>query len=113
MVLLEKYDSDKQFEILLRRYKEIKKPSDEADLLRDDFNDAEQEALNYCNREELVIGMATSIRDLAKLRFNQRDVEGETSRSEGGVSQSFEEGIPKKIRSQLNGYRVARARKLS
>lgn len=110
---MEKYDSDKQFEILLRRYKEIKKLSDEAELLRDDFNDAEQEALNYCNRTDPVIGMATSIRDLAKLRFNQRDVEGETSRSEGGVSQSFEEGIPKKIRSQLNGYRVARARKLS
>ncbi|ALV20758.1 phage head-tail connector protein [Carnobacterium antarcticum] len=110
---MEKYDSDKQFEILLRRYKEIKKLSDEAELLRDDFNDAEQEALNYCNRTDPAIGMATSIRDLAKLRFNQRDVEGETSRSEGGVSQSFEEGIPKKIRSQLNGYRVARARKLS
>lgn len=111
--MAEKYDSIKQFEILLRRYKEIEKDSNEAVLLKDDFNDAEQEALNYCNREELVIGMAASIRDLAKIRFNQRDTEGETSRSEGGVSQSFEEGIPKKIRSQLNSYRIARARKLS
>lgn len=111
--MAEKYDSIKQFEILLRRYKEIKKDSDEAVLLKDDFNDAEQEALNYCNREELVIGMASSVRDLAKVRFNQRDVEGEIGRSEGGVSQSFEEGIPKKIRSQLNSYRLGRARKLS
>lgn len=107
------YNSTQQFEILLRRYKEIKPATEEAILLRDDFDDAEQEALNYCKRTDIVIGMATSIRDLAKLRFNQRDVEGETSRSEGGVSQSFEEGIPKKIRTQLNSFRIARARKIS
>lgn len=77
------------------------------------MEDAISEACGYCNIEEPVLGMATSIRDLARIRYNQMGNEGETSRSEGGVSQSFEEGIPKKIRSILNRYRVAKSVRLS
>lgn len=76
--------------------------------LEDLYDDATIEALNYCNREEPVRGMLTSIRDLAKIRYNQEGAEGETSRSEGGVSRSFEEGIPRKIRTVLNRYRLAK-----
>lgn len=77
-------------------------------ILEDLYDDATLEALNYCNREEPVRGMLTSIRDLAKIRYNQEGAEGETSRSEGGVSRSFEEGIPRKIRTVLNRYRLAK-----
>lgn len=76
--------------------------------LEDIYDDAVSEALGYCNRETVVPGMATSIRDLAKIRYNQEGAEGELSRSEGGVSQTFEDGIPRKIRSQLNRYRIAK-----
>lgn len=77
-------------------------------ILEDIYDDAVSEALNYCNRDNIEVGMATSIRDLAKIRYNQEGAEGETSRSEGGVSRSFEEGIPRKIRSALNRYRLAK-----
>lgn len=72
------------------------------------YDEAVEEALGYCNRDKVMDGMAMSIRDLAKIRFNQDGAEGESSRSEGGVSQTYEEGIPRRIRSVLNRYRVAK-----
>lgn len=82
-------------------------------MLEDLYDDATFEVLNYCNREEPVRGMLPSIRDLAKIRYNQEGAEGEVSRSEGGVSQTYEEGIPRRIRSVLNRYRQARVRRLN
>lgn len=81
--------------------------------LEDIYDDAVLEVLSYCNRNEIVYGMVTSIRDLAKIRYNLEGVEGETSRSEGGVSYSFEEGIPRRVRSSLNVYRLATVRRFS
>lgn len=80
-------------------------------ILEDIYDDAVIEALNYCNRDTVLIGMTVSIRDLAKIRYNQQGAEGESSRGEGGVSQSFEEGIPRKIRTALNNYRLAKVRR--
>lgn len=81
--------------------------------LEDIYDDAVLEALNYCNVDTVEIGMSASIRDLAKIRYNQEGIEGELSRSEGGVSQTFEEGIPKRIRSSLNRYRKGTVGRLS
>lgn len=92
----------------LRSIGRIYVEGDEKERLTDIYEDALSESLGYCNRDEAVEGMATSIRDLAKIRYNQEGAEGETSRSEGGVSRSFEEGIPRKIRSALNRYRLAK-----
>lgn len=77
------------------------------------YEDAKSEVLGYCQRDDVIGDMPTAIRQLAKVRYNQEGNEGEASRSEGGISQSFEEGIPKNIRTQLSRYRIARARKLS
>lgn len=79
-------------------------------VLADDLKDAMIDALDYCNRDTVVGNMSSVIKDIYIFRKNIEGVEGETSRSEGGVSQSFEVGIPRKIRSKLNRYRVAKVR---
>lgn len=86
--------------------------SGEAELavLADDLKDAMIDALDYCNRDTIIGNMSSAVKDIYIIRRNTEGVEGETSRSEGGVSQSFEVGIPRKIRSKLNRYRVAKVR---
>nr|DAI90150.1 MAG TPA: Head Tail Connector Protein [Caudoviricetes sp.] len=79
-------------------------------VLADDLKDAVIDALDYCNRDTIMGNMASAVKDIYIFRRNIEGVEGETSRSEGGVSQSFEVGIPRKIRSKLNRYRVAKVR---
>lgn len=81
-------------------------------VLSDDLSDALTDVLDYCNRDTLVGNMVTSVKDLYIIRHNQAGAEGEVSRSEGGISQTFEVGIPKKIRIKLNRYRVANLRSL-
>lgn len=85
---------------------------DPIQVLKDDLKDAVIDALDYCNRDILVGNMSSSVKDLYLFRRNTEGVEGETSRSEGGVSQSFEVGIPKRIQAKLNRYRVAKVRSL-
>lgn len=81
--------------------------STDVSILLDDLKDAMIDALDYCNRDTVVGNMSSAIKDLYIFRRNTEGVEGETSRTEGGVSQSFEVGIPKRIQSKLNRYRVA------
>ncbi|GGC87837.1 phage head-tail connector protein [Enterococcus wangshanyuanii] len=81
-------------------------------VLADDLEDALVDCLDYCNRDTLIGNMSSSVKDLYMIRFNQEGNEGETSRTEGGVSQTFETGIPLKIRTKLNRYRIASVRSL-
>lgn len=83
--------------------------TDEKDkkVLSDDLSDALTDVLDYCNRDTLIGNMINSVKDLYVIRYNEEGNEGETSRTEGGVSQTFEVGIPKKISTKLNRYRVA------
>lgn len=85
---------------------------DPIQVLKDDLKDAVIDALDYCNRDILVDNMSSAVKDLYLFRRNTEGVEGETSRSEGGISQSFEVGIPKRIQAKLNRYRVAKVRSL-
>ena len=72
------------------------------------LEDAMDDVLGYTNRTEVVSGMESSIRDLAVVRWNEEGNEGESSRSEGGVSQTFETGIPKKVKEKLSRFRQGR-----
>lgn len=74
------------------------------------LEDATDDALSYTNQETVTKGMHGAIRDLAIVRYNQDGNEGEISRSEGGISHSFEEGIPRKICIKLNRYRIGKVR---
>lgn len=62
--------------------------------------------LDYTNRDSLIGNMEDSVYELSVISSNRDGNEGELSRSEGGVSQSFVEGIPKDIKSSLNRYRL-------
>lgn len=81
-------------------------------VLSDDLKDALADVLDYTNQDVLIGNMISSVKDMMIIRYNQEGNEGESSRSEGGVSQSFETGIPKKVKSKLNRYRVANVRSL-
>lgn len=73
---------------------------------------AYSDVLGYTNRDALIGNMESSVYDMAVIRLNMMGNEGETSRSEGGVSQSFDTGIPQAIKSTLNRYRIAKVRTL-
>lgn len=76
------------------------------------LEDATDDVLAYTNQKEVKPGMESSIRELAIIKYNQIGNEGETSRSEGGISHSFEVGIPRRICIKLNKYRVGKLGRL-
>ncbi|HFE9852468.1 phage head-tail connector protein [Enterococcus sp. DIV1420a] len=80
-------------------------------ILTDDLNDCMAMVLDYCNRNVLVGNMANAVKELLIVKYNRAGTEGETARSEGGISQTFETGLPQAIKAQLNRYRVAKVRK--
>lgn len=87
----------------------LKKLTGESDtqLLSLLLEDAQEFVLAYTNRTEIVSGLQKTVRDLAVIALNRMGTEGESSRSEGGESYSFEDA-PKNIYDVLNRYRLAR-----
>lgn len=71
------------------------------------LDDATAFALSYTNRTELVSGMDRAVRDLAVIALNRIGTEGESSRSGGGESYSFNDA-PKHIYDTLDRYRLCR-----
>ncbi|MDN5956301.1 MAG: phage head-tail connector protein [Lactobacillus sp.] len=64
--------------------------------------------LDYTNQEKMLDSMWLYARQLATITFNRESTEGESSRSEGGISQSFVEDIPLNIQRGLNRYRLGK-----
>lgn len=71
------------------------------------LDDATAFALSYTNRTELISGMDRAVRDLAVIALNRMGTEGESSRSGGGESYSFNDA-PKHIYDTLDRYRLCR-----
>ncbi len=71
------------------------------------LDDAESFVLSYTNRTHLVTGLEKAVRDLAVIALNRMGTEGESSRSDGGESYSFD-SAPKQIYDTMNRYRLAR-----
>lgn len=65
---------------------------------------AESAVLDYIGREEVPKGAESIVLKLAVIYYNRLGNEGENSRSEGGISQSFCTDIPADILRQLNNY---------
>lgn len=88
---------------------------DEEPLIADFYDDALQTVLAYTGRTtaELNHALLIAARRLAIVYYNQQADEGETQRVEGGVSRTFEIGIPGSIRSAIAPYRLGRTRRLS
>lgn len=87
--------------------------TDDTDLVSDIYDDALAQVLDYTNRTKLVGNMAIYVKQLAIVMFNRQGNEGESSRSEGGVSASFELGIPTEIKQGLMCYRTAKVVKFN
>ena len=85
------------------------KNTDEDDLLMMLLGDAEGEILDYCNRDVLLPKMESLQRELAIIYYNRMGSEGESSRSEGGVSVSYSTVIPESLKSRLRSYRRLKA----
>lgn len=90
----------------LEKLKKLTGESDE-ELLSLLLEEAEDYVLNYTGRTRVVSGMEKAIRDLAVIALNRMGTEGESGRSEGGESYSFDDA-PKNIYNTLNRYRLAR-----
>lgn len=82
-------------------------------LLEQLLEDAETEILDYCNRDVLLPRMFGLKRELAIVYYNRLGSEGESSRSEGGVSVSYSTDIPENIKKRLNSYRRLKAVRLA
>ncbi len=87
----------------------LKKLTGESDseLLSLLLEDAKEFVLYYTNRTEIVTGLQKIVRDLAVIALNRMGTEGESGRSEGGESYSFE-NAPKHIYDVLDRYRLVR-----
>lgn len=82
-------------------------------ILEQLLEDAETEILDYCNRDVLLPRMLGLQRELAIVYYNRLGSEGESSRSEGGVSVSYSTDIPENIKRRLNSYRRLKAVRLA
>ncbi|WIF95025.1 phage head-tail connector protein [Caminicella sporogenes] len=75
------------------------------DLLILYLEDAKNEILELTHLEEIPDKLLSTQVELAIIYYNKRGIEGQTSHGEGGISRSFEEGIPKNIMKKILAYR--------
>lgn len=78
------------------------------DLIEAYLEEAEDFVKGYTNRSVIITPLEKAVRDLAVIALNRMGTEGESSRSEGGESYSFE-SAPRQIYDLMNRYRLARA----
>lgn len=68
---------------------------------------AEEKLLALTNRTKMVPGLNAARRDWAIIAYNRLGMEGESSRSQGGISSAFIE-VPEEIRSTIKLFRIGR-----
>lgn len=90
----------------VEKLKKLTGESDE-ELLSLLLSDAETFVLSYTNRTRVIPQLEKTVRDLAVIALNRMGTEGETGRSEGGGSYTFNDA-PKQIYDVLKRYRLAR-----
>lgn len=71
------------------------------------LDQAEQTLLNETRRTKMIPALFSSQIDLAIVMFNRLGTEGESSRSEGGISTSFVE-MPVTVQRAIENNRLAR-----
>lgn len=86
----------------------LKKLTGESDeeLLSLLLSEAAEFVLAYTNRTGVPAALQRTVRELAIIAYNRLGTEGETGRSEGGESYSFD-AAPKQIYDVLDRYRLA------
>ena len=79
-------------------------PESEVETVETCLSMAQDAVLDYIGRDTLPKGAESIVIKLAIIYYNRLGNEGENSRSEGGISQSFSNDIPADIRRQLQNY---------
>jgi len=82
-------------------------------LLTQLLEDAKAEILDYCNRDILPAKAEPLQRELTIVYYNRLGSEGESSRSEGGISVSYSTEIPENIKSRLNAFRLLKGARVA
>lgn len=90
----------------LEKVKLLTGESDES-LLSLLLEDAKEYVLGYTGRTAMVPALEKTVRDLAVIAYNRMGTEGESSRSGGGESYSFD-SAPKQIYDILDRFRLVR-----
>lgn len=85
----------------------VRLPEAQDALLNQLLEDTEADILDYTNRNVMLPKMEAIQRELAIIYYNRLGSEGETSRSEGGISVSYE--MPEHIKDRLKAYRRLKA----
>lgn len=67
------------------------------------LKDAGEAVCDYIGRDSVPERLRSVQVQLAVMAYNKRGAEGESSRSEGGISQSFD-GLPPEMRERLKNY---------
>ncbi len=77
------------------------------DLLQDMLDDAEAFILSYTGQTEIPAGLQRAQLRIAAAYYNELGLEGQSSRSEGGISISIDK-LPLDLQQELNRYRLAK-----
>lgn len=93
---------------MLNKLKRRIPDADDDALLNDLLDAAEAAILAYTGRTELPEALQGAQLELAAVMYNRMGMEGETARSEGGVSRTAE-SLPEGLRRQMNPFRLAKA----
>lgn len=68
---------------------------------------SEEKILAHTGRTRMISELSSARREWAIVAYNRLGMQGETSRSEAGITSAFAE-IPKDIQDVINRYRLAR-----
>lgn len=81
------------------------KDESQDDLLNLYLDDAKETILELTHLSDLTTGLLSSQVALAIVMYNKEGIEGQESHSEGGISRSFEKGIPDDIVKKIRASR--------
>lgn len=68
------------------------------------LDSAEDTILDVIGRDELPARLVSVQTELAIIAYNRQGAEGETARSEGGISRSFVSDLPSDMQKRLQNY---------
>lgn len=68
------------------------------------LDSAEDTILDVIGRDEMPARLVSVQTELAVIAYNRQGAEGETARSEGGISRSFVSDLPSDMQKRLQNY---------
>lgn len=91
------------FEHFERRLGEEVTAENDIAFVEQTLTDSEAAVMNYIGRKAVPAMLDNAVVELTIIAWNKRGAEGESSRSEGGISRSFED-LPPLLKEQLKNF---------